>query len=82
MGHNETREVTCPSCYGSGKKEGNYDKAIAKYSAAFRQGKNKGIALMKRAACYAKKGDKDQAKDDYTSAINEGGLSKNDIANA
>jgi hypothetical protein len=22
MGHNETREVTCPSCYGSGKKEG------------------------------------------------------------
>ena len=61
---------------------GNYDKAIMKYSLASRQGNNKAIALMKRAACYAKKGDKDQAKDDYNSAINEGGLSKSELDTA
>jgi len=62
--------------------EGNYDKAIAKYSITIRKGENKSLALMKRAACYVKKGDKDQAKDDYTSAINGGGLSGSDLAAA
>jgi len=37
---------------------------------------------MNRAACYVKKGDKEQAKEDYNSAINEGGLSKSDLATA
>ena len=60
---------------------GNYDKAIAKCTMATRQGKNKAQALMKRAACYAKKGEKEQAIDDYTDAINSG-LSGSDLANA
>jgi len=61
--------------------EGNYAKAIAKYSLASRQGNNKAIALMKRAKCHAKNGNTDQAKDDYTSAINSG-LSGSDLAAA
>ena len=62
--------------------EGNYDKAIVKYSIAIRKGEGKSLALMKRAACYVKKGDKDQAKDDYTAAINSGVLTGSDLATA
>ena len=61
---------------------GNYDKAIAKYSRIIRFGEsNKAQALMNRAACYVKKGDKDQAKDDYKDAINSG-LTGSDLAAA
>jgi tetratricopeptide (TPR) repeat protein len=62
--------------------EGNYDKAIVKYSMAIRKGEGKSLALMKRAACYVKKGDKEQAIDDYTAAINSGVLTGNDLATA
>jgi tetratricopeptide (TPR) repeat protein len=62
--------------------EGNYAKAIVKYSQTISKGENKSLALMKRAACYAKKGDKEQAIDDYTAAINSGVLTGNDLATA
>jgi tetratricopeptide (TPR) repeat protein len=62
--------------------EGNYDKAIIQYTRTINAGGiNKATALMNRAACYAKKGDKEQAIDDYTDAINSG-LTGNDLANA
>ena len=61
--------------------EGNYDKAIIQYTKVIRKGDNKAIALMKRAACYAKTGDKEQAIDDYTDAINSG-LTGSDLATA
>ena len=60
---------------------GNYDKAILKYSQSIRKGENKALALMKRAACYVKKGDKEQAIDNYTDAINSG-LTGSDLATA
>jgi tetratricopeptide (TPR) repeat protein len=62
--------------------EGNYAKAIVKYSQTISKGENKSLALMKRAACYVKKGDKDQAIDDYTAAINSGVLTGSDLATA
>jgi tetratricopeptide (TPR) repeat protein len=62
--------------------EGNYDRAIIQYTKTIRAGgSNKAVALMNRAACYAKKGDKDQAIDDYTAAINSG-LTGSDLATA
>jgi tetratricopeptide (TPR) repeat protein len=62
--------------------EGNYDKAIIQYTRTIRAGgSDKAVALMNRAACYAKKGDKEQAIDDYTDAINSG-LTGNDLATA
>ena len=63
--------------------EGNYGKAIVKYSKAISNlgsNKNKYVALMKRAACYVKNDNKEQAIDDYTAAIE--GLSGDDLATA
>ena len=62
--------------------EGNYNRAITQYTKTIRAGgSNKAVALMNRAACYAKKGDKEQAIDDYTDAINSG-LTESDLATA